>query len=486
MTVNALPTVDAGTYAALCEDDSAITLTGTPTDANGVWTGTGVTDNGDGTASFDPSGLTGAIVVTYSYTDGNGCSASDTASIDVNDVPSISISSSPTCSVDLLTYSLEVTVSEGTVTSTEGTVTNTAGNVWSITDVTSGNNIVVTVTGVNGCDTSLNVTAPDCNCPVVDAPVDPVNQSYCSGDTIPTLSVSVNAGETVDWYDMPSGGTLLLSGSTSFTPITPGTYYAEARVIVSGCTSATRTAVTLTEFALPTVDAGTYADQCENGTAITLTGTPTDANGTWSGTGVTDNGDGTASFDPSGLTGAIVVTYTYTDGNSCTASDTASITVNATVTPSFSFTTTYCEDATADALPTTSDNGITGTWVASSIDTSITGDTDYVFTPDDASQCGEAVTVTVTVNATVTPSFSFTTTYCEDATADALPTTSDNGITGTWVASSIDTSITGDTDYVFTPDDASQCGEAVTVTVTVNATVTPSFSFTTTYCEDAT
>ena len=79
-----------------------------------------------------------------------------------------------------------------------------------------------------------------------------------------------------------------------------------------------------------------------------------------------------------------------------------------TVTPTFSFTTTYCEDATADALPTTSDNGITGTWVASSIDTSITGDTDYVFTPDDASQCGEAVTVTVTVNATVTPSFSFT------------------------------------------------------------------------------
>ncbi|MBC2844867.1 hypothetical protein, partial [Winogradskyella flava] len=71
ITVNDLPTVEAGTYAALCEDATAITLTGTPTDANGTWSGTGVTDNGDGTASFDPSGLSGAQTVTYSYTDGN-------------------------------------------------------------------------------------------------------------------------------------------------------------------------------------------------------------------------------------------------------------------------------------------------------------------------------------------------------------------------------------------------------------------------------
>ncbi|WP_282044540.1 DUF7507 domain-containing protein, partial [Winogradskyella flava] len=50
---------------------------------NGTWSGTGVTDNGDGTASFDPSGLSGSQTVTYSYTDGNGCTASDTASINV-------------------------------------------------------------------------------------------------------------------------------------------------------------------------------------------------------------------------------------------------------------------------------------------------------------------------------------------------------------------------------------------------------------------
>ncbi|WP_425597771.1 immunoglobulin domain-containing protein, partial [Winogradskyella flava] len=88
-------------------------------------------------------------------------------------------------------------------------------------------------------------------------------------------SASVNAGETIDWYDAASGGTLLLSDNTSFTPTGPGTYYAETRVLVSGCTSAIRTAVTLTEFALPTVEAGTYAALCEDATAITLTGTPT-------------------------------------------------------------------------------------------------------------------------------------------------------------------------------------------------------------------
>ncbi|MEL7271186.1 MAG: T9SS type B sorting domain-containing protein, partial [Bacteroidota bacterium] len=95
------------------------------------------------------------------------------------------------------------------------------------------------------------------------------------------------------------------------------------------------------------------------------------------------------------------------------------------------------------------------------------GDTDYTFTPNDPSQCGEAVDVTVTITETVTPTFGFTTTYCEGATPDLLPAVSDNGITGTWSDPNIDTATNGDTDYTFTPNDPSQCGEAVDVTVTI-------------------
>ena len=68
------PVADAGSYSWMCIDESSISLTGTPTDANGVWTGAGVTDNGDGTASFDPAiAGVGEHGLVYTYTGPTGC-----------------------------------------------------------------------------------------------------------------------------------------------------------------------------------------------------------------------------------------------------------------------------------------------------------------------------------------------------------------------------------------------------------------------------
>src|SRR5665811_1227529 len=78
--------------------------------------------------------------------------------------------SGPTCAPDLLTYLVSVDVREGTVTSTEGTVTDNGGNNWTISGVPSGNDITLTVTAPNACVGTLAVTAPDCSCPVVNAP----------------------------------------------------------------------------------------------------------------------------------------------------------------------------------------------------------------------------------------------------------------------------------------------------------------------------
>lgn len=60
------------------------------------------------------------------------------------------------------------------------------------------------------------------------------------------LHATVQPDETVDWYDSPAGGTLLLAGDTSF--VTPflnisTTYYAETKNDSSGCTSPVRTPV---------------------------------------------------------------------------------------------------------------------------------------------------------------------------------------------------------------------------------------------------
>ncbi|WBX74491.1 T9SS type B sorting domain-containing protein [Tenacibaculum pacificus] len=293
-------------------------------------------------------------------------------------------------------------------------------------------------------------------------PVFTLTTTYCEDDTANALPTADNNGITGTWAPTTISTTIIGNTDYVFTPI--GTECADP-LTVSVTVNATVTPI----FSFTT----TY---CETTTANALPATSDNGiDGTWNVANIDTNTIGNTDY-----------VFTPNVANQCGEPTTVSVTVNATVTPTFSFATTYCEATTANALPTTSDNGIDGTWNVSSIDTNITGNTNYVFTPNVANQCGEPTTVSVTVNATVTPTFSFTTTYCEATTADALPTTSDNGIDGTWNNTSIDTNITGATNYIFTPNIANQCGEPTTVSVTVNATVTPAFSFTTTYCETTT
>lgn len=78
VTLNPIPSVTATAAATnVCTDDANVALTGTP--AGGTWSGPGVSGN-----SFDPSVGIGTQVLTYSYTDSAGCSASDNVAIDVN------------------------------------------------------------------------------------------------------------------------------------------------------------------------------------------------------------------------------------------------------------------------------------------------------------------------------------------------------------------------------------------------------------------
>jgi len=77
--------------------------------------------------------------------------------------------------------------------------------------------------------------------------------------------------------------------------------------------------------------------------------------------------------------------------------------------------------------------------------------------------------MTVTVNAATTPSFTQVAPITVGGSF-SLPTTSNNGVTGTW-SPAINNQAT--TTYTFTPD-AGQCATTVTMTVTVNPTTTTS------------
>lgn len=73
-----------------CADNDPVTITGSPSaPGNAMFNGTGFLDNGDGTADFDPAaiGPGGPYIVTYTYTDENGCSSFTRDTTLVNPLP---------------------------------------------------------------------------------------------------------------------------------------------------------------------------------------------------------------------------------------------------------------------------------------------------------------------------------------------------------------------------------------------------------------
>jgi gliding motility-associated-like protein len=139
-----------------------------------------------------------------------------------------------------------------------------------------------------------------------------------------------------------------------------------------------------------------------------------------------------------------------------------SITVSSSITPTFTVVAPICSGATLAALPTTSNNGITGTWLPA-LNNTLT--TTYTFTPG-AGQCATTATLTITVNSSTTPNFAAISPICSGSIAPVLGTTSPNGITGTWNPTIISNTTTGT--YLFTPT-AGLCATTQSLTITVNA-----------------
>ncbi|WP_422091738.1 T9SS type B sorting domain-containing protein [Tenacibaculum ovolyticum] len=467
--------------------------------------------------------ITGATNYIFTPDNANQCGETVTIPVTINTNSNITPTFTFTTTYcEGATANVLPTISDNGITGTWNTTTVD-------TNITGATNYIFTPNNPNQCGEIVTIPI------TVNATVIPVfsfSTTYCEGATANTLPTTSDNGITGTWNTTTIDTNIIGATNYIFTPNTPTQCGEAVTISVTINATITPTFSFLTTYCegatanpLPTTSdngiTGTWntttidtniigatnyiftpndANQCGEATTIPVTinatvtpvfsfsttyceGATTTALPTTSDNGITGAWN-IATIDTS-ITGATNYVFTPNDAYQCGALTTISVTVNTTVTPIFSFLTTYCESATPNALPTTSDNGITGTWNIATIDTSITGATNYVFTPNDANQCGALTTISVTVNTTVTPIFSFLTTYCEGATINALPTTSDNGITGTWNTTSIDTNITGATNYIFTPSNPNQCGEIVTIPVTINATITPIFSFLTTYCEGA-
>jgi hypothetical protein len=213
-------------------------------------------------------------------------------------------------------------------------------------------------------------------------------QTICSNGTS-TFSSSASGGI---WSSDNTGVATINSTTGAISGVSAGTATMTYTLTTCGNTyTATRT-VTVT--AAPT--AGTLT-----GVQTTCIGGTTSFSSSQSGGAWTSSNTAIATINnTTGVitgvaAGTATMTYTVTGTGGCSnAQATRTVTITTLTAPTFTAIAPVCSGATIAALPTTSTNGITGTWSPALNNTATTT---YTFTPT-AGQCAASTTLTITVN----------------------------------------------------------------------------------------
>jgi len=117
---------------------------------------------------------------------------------------------------------------------------------------------------------------------VAEPPISNGDQVACSDDPFPALSVTAEAGQIVNWFDAPVGGTIVAANTTSFIPATSGTFYAEATINGIDCANPGRTAVTLTIYPSVNFEPNQETIAICEGDSVTLTAPLSNLSYSWS------------------------------------------------------------------------------------------------------------------------------------------------------------------------------------------------------------
>ena len=267
-------------------------------------------------------------------------------------------------------------------------------------------------------------------------------QPICAGDPLAPLPTTSNNGVSGVWSP-----TLNNTQTTTYT-FTP---FASTTI----CGVPVQMTIVVNPVVTPTFD-NLPATICE-ADDYELPAPNNDVAGSWSPL-ISDHQPGTT------------VTYTFTPSGVCPVEVEHDIYMEPIAVPEFDPVGPTCSGELIPPLPTTSNNGVAGSW-SPALNYSQT--TTYTFTPN-AGVCATTQTMTIVVTQPATPVFTQVAPICEGEPLADLPTTSEdtNAITGTW-SPAIDNTQT--TTYTFTPD-AGQCTMGATMTITVNPWVTPIFS----------
>ena len=427
VTANITPTFSFGTSLTICVGGAVPSLPNAST--NGI------------TGSWNPAIVDNQNSGTYSFTpDAGQCALATSFTVTVN--PNIT---------PVFSFGTTLTICAGGNVPSLPTISNNGiSGTWSpsaIDNQNSANYIFTPTAGQCAVSTGFAVTVNPIVTPTFSFGT---SLSICAGGTVPTLPATSGNGITGTWA--PSVVDNQNSATYTFTPS------------AGQCSNPVTFTVTVAPNITPMFSFGTSLSICSGAVVPTLPNTSTNGiAGTWSQSSVDNQNSGTYTFTP--------------NTGQCANSTTLTVTVNSNVTPTFSFGTskTICQGSGAPALPNASTNGINGTWNPSLASDQTSGT--YTFTPD-AGQCATTTTFALTVTPATVPVFSFAPSLviCAGGSVPVLPTTSNNGITGTWSPSIADNQASAI--YTFTPDPVpGQCIATSRLIITVNPVVTPAFSF---------
>ena len=448
LTSTVVSTVDA-TGAGASDGSATVSASGGTAPYTYLWS--------DGQTTATATGLS-AGTYTVTITDANGCTTSETVTIN-EPAPLTSV----VTSTDVSCHggndgTATITVSGGVMPYTY--LWSNGGTTATITGLVAGT-YTVTATDANGYTTTG--TAAVVNEPTLLTSSSTSTDVTCNGDNDGTATMTASGGTAPYTYSWDNGAT-----TSSISGLAPGTYVGTA-TDANGCT--TVQTVTITEPTLLT-STSTSTDVTCNGdndgsASMTASGGTTPYTYSW------DNGATTSSI--SGLAPGTYV-GTATDANGCTTVQTVTITEPTLLTSTSTSTDVTCHGDNDGSASMTASGGTapyTYSWDNGATTSSISGlaPGTYVGTATDANGCTTVQTVTITEPTLLTSTSTSTDVTCHGDNDGSASMTASGGTapyTYSWDNGATTASISGlaPGTYVGTATDANGCTTVQTVTIT--------------------
>ncbi|MFN8416895.1 MAG: glycosyl hydrolase family 8 [Cytophagaceae bacterium] len=566
MTVNATvtPSVAIAASATTICTGSSVTFTATPTNGGTAptyqWYNGANAVSGATSSTYTTTGLTNGNQISVRMVSNAAC-ASTTSAVTSNTV-TMTVTSSVTPSVAIAASSTTICTGTSvtfTATPTNGgaaptyqwynganAVSGATSSTYTTTGLTNGNQISVRMVSNAACASTTSAVTSNTVTMTVTSSVTPSvaiaasSTTICTGTSVTFTATPTNGGApTYQWYN----GTTAITNATSSTYTTTGLANGNqisVRMVSNAACASTTSAVTsntvtmtVTATVTPSVAIAASATTICTGSSVTFTATPTNGgaaptyqwyNGTTAITSATSS-----TYTTTGLANGNQISVRMVSNASCASttsavsSNTVTMTVNATVTPSVAIAasaTTICTGSSVTFTATPTNGGAAPTYQWYNGTTAITSATSSTYTTTGLANgnqisvrmvsnasCASTTsavssnTVTMTVNATVTPSVAIAasaTTICTGSSVTFTATPTNGGAAPTYQWYNGTTAITNATSSTYTTTglangnqisvrmvsnatcrSTSSAVSSNTVTMTVTSSVTPSVSIAT-------